>query len=115
MSYTNNYEQLINIYTYSDYDYEEENDKIQIFKNSKNRINNLLVRKKQLFDKLDSSKLTYIKGGICDAYIKYGYPSLDQVVNDIQNTTDEEYTRLEKILKQLNKQQLIYDKNIIIS
>jgi hypothetical protein len=70
------------------------------------------VRKRQLFDKLNSRKLTYIRGGICDSFIKYGYPSLDEVIDDVQNTIELEDQRLEKLIRHLEKRRLIYDSKV---
>jgi len=77
-----------------------------------NANNKVRVRKKQLFDKLNSHKLTYVKGGICDSYIKYGYPSLDKVISDVQNLTDQEDQRLAKLLSHLKKRGLRYDSDV---
>lgn len=74
---------------------------------------NKSTRKKQLFDKLNSLKLTYIEGGVCDAYIKFGYPSLDQVVLEIQHITLQEEKRLNKLLIALKKHNLEYDPNVM--
>jgi len=67
------------------------------------------VRKRQLFDKLNSEKLTYVKGGICDSFIKYGYPSLEDVIQDVQTMTYHEDLRLKVLIKQLEKRRLKYD------
>jgi hypothetical protein len=74
--------------------------------------NRVKVRKLQLFDKLNSHKLTYIKGGICDSFIKYGFPSLDEVIDNVQNTTELEDKRLEKLIRHLEKRQLQYDSRV---
>jgi hypothetical protein len=72
----------------------------------------IIIRKKQLFDKLDSHKLTYIKGGICDSFIKFGYPTLDQVILDIKEMTLQEEKRLDKLLNALKKNGLKYDSRV---
>lgn len=71
------------------------------------------IRKKQLFDKLDSHKLTYIKGGICDSFIKFGYPTLDQVIMNIKELTLQEEKRLEKLLNVLKRNALKYDSRVL--
>lgn len=80
-----------------------------IIKYDKN--NKILLRKKKLFDHLDNEKLEYIKHGICDAYIKFGTPSLDVVVRDMQNLSEKKMTRLKKLLKKLKDEGEIYDEN----
>ena len=74
--------------------------------------NKIRIRKKQLFDQLDTLQLTYVKGGICDSFIKYGYPSLDKVINDVQQSTTLEDRRLEKLVKNLEKRGLKYDSRV---
>ncbi len=73
--------------------------------------NKILLRKKKLFDHLDNEKLEYIKFGICDAYIKFGSPSLEVVVKDMQNMSEKKMTRLKKLLKKLREDGEIYDEN----
>jgi len=75
------------------------------------RNNKIVLRKKQLFDHLSENKLEYISNGICDQYIKYGKPSLENVVDDIQNKTDRQTKRLLKLLKKLEKENEQYDPN----
>jgi hypothetical protein len=70
------------------------------------------VRKKQLFEKLNTHKLTYIKGGICDSYIKYGYPTLEDVISDVSSREEEEERRLQKLLNALKRKGLQYDPNV---
>jgi hypothetical protein len=73
----------------------------------------VLLRKKQLFDHLNDKKLAYVKNGICDAYIRYGTPSLETVIHDIQTNSDKHIERLKKLIKRLKKEGEKYDeKNI---
>jgi hypothetical protein len=53
-----------------------------------NKTNKILLRKRELFDQLSDKKLEYIKNGICDSYIKYGKPSLNDVINNIKTRTE---------------------------
>lgn len=69
----------------------------------------ILLRKKKLFDHLSDEKLEYIKYGVCDAYIKYGTPSLDVVVKDMQTKSSKKMIRLEKLLNKLRQEGEIYD------
>lgn len=87
----------------------EKRKKKTIIKYDKN--NKILLRKKKLFDHLDNEKLEYIKYGICDAYIKYGSPSLEDVVKDMQDISEKKMTRLKKLLKRLKEEGEIYDEN----
>jgi hypothetical protein len=80
---------------------------INYAKNSK-----VLLRKKELFDNLTDRKLEYIKDGICDSYIKYGKPSLEDVICNIQNKTEIEMKRLIRVIKRLKKEGEVYDENI---
>ena len=70
------------------------------------------VRKRQLFVELSSLKLTYIKGGICDSFIKYGYPSLNEVIDNVQTSTNLEDQRLETLMSHLKKLRLKYDPRV---
>lgn len=76
-------------------------------KNSK-----ILLRKKELFNQLDEKKLEYKKYGICDSYIKYGKPSLNDVIENIQTLTDKKLNRVLRLTKRLKKEDEIYDENI---
>lgn len=71
----------------------------------------ILLRKKKLLEQLDDNKIRYIKNGICDAYIKYGYPSLDDVVVDLQQKTEKQMNRYLRLLNRLKKEGEIYDEN----
>jgi hypothetical protein len=81
-----------------------------IIKYDKN--NKILLRKKKLFDHLDNEKLEYIKYGVCDAYIKYGTPSLEDVVKNMQCVSEKKMTRLKKLLKKLKDEGERYDEKI---
>lgn len=71
-----------------------------------------LLRKKELFDHLNDNKLEYIKNGICDSYIKYGTPSLNDVISDIQTKSEIQTKRLHRLIKRLKKEGEIYDENV---
>jgi hypothetical protein len=74
--------------------------------------NKILLRKKRLFNVLTMSKLEYKKNGICDSYIKYGKPSLNDVVSTVQIKTNNKISRLNKLLKKLKEENELYDENI---
>jgi len=72
----------------------------------------ILLRKKELFDHLSDKKLRYIKNGICDSYIKYGTPSLNDVISDIYTKSEIQLKRLERLIKRLKKEGEVYDENV---
>lgn len=76
-----------------------------------NNENNILLRKKELFEKLDNEKLNYIKNGICDSYIKFGKPSLDTVINSIHEKNNIKSKRLQKLINLLKEEGEEYDEN----
>jgi len=80
--------------------------KIRHLRNSK-----ILLRKKELFDELSDNKLEYKKNGICDSFIKFGTPSLNVVIQTVQEKTDSETNRLIKLIKRLKRENELYDKN----
>lgn len=81
-----------------------------IVKNDRNQ--KIIVRKKQLMDRLDSQKLTYVRGGICDSFIKYGFPSLEKVISDVEEMTKQEEQRLMNLITELKKIELRYDSRV---
>lgn len=72
----------------------------------------LQVRKRKLFEELSSVKLEYKENGICDAYIKFGKPSLEEVISNIQKRSDDELMRYQLLIYKLNKNNLIYDERV---
>ncbi len=72
----------------------------------------ILLRKNKLFEHLNDEKLIYVKNGICDSYIKFGTPSLKDVVNNIQNKSEKQIKRLRLLLKRLKEEGELYDENI---
>ena len=74
----------------------------------------LAFRKKILFDKLNRVKLQYIKNGICDSYIKYGKPSLSEVLINFQDKTNNEFNRLQFLIKKLKSRGIKYDERVKI-
>jgi hypothetical protein len=72
----------------------------------------ILLRKKELFDHLSDKKLRYIKNGICDSYIKYGTPSLNDVISDIHTKSEIQLKRLERLIRRLKKEGEVYDENV---
>lgn len=73
---------------------------------------NAKIRKEKLFKKLAEEKLQYQKNGICDAYILHGQITLDDVVNTLHQKQIEYNKRLQKLIKILDKNNLVYDQNI---
>jgi Zn-finger nucleic acid-binding protein len=55
--------------------------------------------------------MEYKKNGICDAYIKFGYPELNDIVQTIQTKSEIEMSRLSKLLRRLRKEDEEYDEN----
>lgn len=76
-----------------------------------NKTNKILLRKRQLFNQLSDKKLEYIKNGICDSYIKYGKPSLNDVIDNIQSKTEAKARRLNMLLIRLHNENEKYDEN----
>lgn len=75
------------------------------------RNSKVLLRKKELFNELSDNKLEYRKNGICDSFIKFGTPSLNVVIQTVQEKTESETNRLIKLLKCLKRENELYDKN----
>lgn len=69
-------------------------------------------RKKKLFNELSMLKLDYVRGGVCDSYIKFGYPPIDEVIERMTICTREEEQRLDKLLKVLKNNNLLYDSRV---
>lgn len=84
----------------------EHNFNISVISNSK-----LKLRRKKLISKLSDRKLKYIENGICDMYIKYGKPSIDVVINDIENNDRKKNNRLLELMSKLNEIDFEYDSN----
>src|SRR5437868_1930761 len=72
----------------------------------------IMSRKKELSEQLRDRKLEYIKNGICDSYVKYGIPSFEYVINDIQTKTENQLKRLTKLIERLKKEGEMYDERI---
>lgn len=87
------------------------NEQINIKDISYTNNSKIKVRKKRLISKLSDKKLKYTKNGICDMYIKYGKPSIDDVINDIENSNRKKQNRLLELLSRLNELELNYDNN----
>jgi hypothetical protein len=68
-------------------------------------------RKQELCSILNDEKLEYEKNGICDSYVEYGTPSLDNVVIKIKKKTHDTTDRLCKIINELKKIGEQYDEN----
>ena len=70
---------------------------------------NVKIRKEKLFKKLAEEKLQYQKNGICDAYIKHGRISLDEVISVLLQKQIQHNKKLQKLVKTLDKNNLSYD------
>lgn len=83
-----------------------------VFKTNNTSCSNVMERKKKLIEKLNEMKIEYIKGNICDVYIKYGYPDIDDVIKDITKTHQKKNKRMYKLINKLKKNGLEYDETI---
>lgn len=72
----------------------------------------VLLRKKRLFDELNNERLEYRQNGICDAYIKFGKPSLEEVIDTVQKKSEKEMKRLRALIRKLKKEGEVYDDSI---
>lgn len=79
--------------------YEEDNERI-------------LLRKRQLFDQLSDNKLEYTRNGICDSFIKFGTPSLNTVIEDVQKKSEVQTKRLKRLIRRLREEDEIYDEHV---
>lgn len=66
----------------------------------------------KLMKALVDARLEYRKNGICDKYIKFGFPSIEEVINELQKRTNNEERRLKRLIKKLKKKNLQYDRNV---
>ena len=69
-------------------------------------------RRKRLFNELSMLKLDYVRGGICDSYIKFGHPPIEDVIKYMTMSTQEEEQRLEKLLEILKSNNILYDSRV---
>jgi len=84
--------------------------KTQIKYNNKENV--ILSRKKELINHLSDNKLEYVENGICDSFVKFGKPPLKTVIETVQKNTNLQTMRLIKLMKQLKKENELYDDNI---
>jgi len=70
------------------------------------------VRKKQLFETLETEKLQYIENGLCDQYIRFGLHGIENVVRQIKDREMVEEKRLIRLLREIKKTGTNYDQNI---
>jgi len=82
-----------------------------VIKYAKKTNNKFLLRKRQLFNQLNDEKLEYTKNGICDSYIKYGKPSLGDVIDNIKLKADAKSKRLDRLLMRLRTEGEMYDES----
>jgi len=77
----------------------------------KNNFKKILTinRKIKLLEELNEKKLTYKKGNLCDAYIKYGSPSLEHVINTLYTEQINTNNRLHLLIQKLKKHNLQYN------
>jgi len=69
-------------------------------------------RRQMLMDELSMRKLDYVRGGVCDSFIKYGRPSLDEVIEMCIRSTMQEEKRLTILISNLKQNDLIYDDRV---
>lgn len=72
------------------------------------------LRKKELFDKLKENKLEYKKNSICDAYIKFGSPNINEVIDILLKNQLDEINKFIFLINELNKRNISYDSRIPI-
>ena len=73
---------------------------------------NQLQRKQQLFKILKEYKLEYKKNSICDIFIKYGIPKLQDVINVLEKENINTISNLKLLSKELTKLNLKFDKKL---
>jgi prolyl oligopeptidase PreP (S9A serine peptidase family) len=77
--------------------------------NIRNIESKIIIRKKKLIDTLLEKKLKYTRNGLCDMYIKYGKPSINDIIDDIEKRDRLKQKRLLKLISRLNKLDFEYD------
>ena len=77
----------------------------------KNNINQLR-RKQELFKTLKEYKLEYKKHSICDIFIKYGIPKIQDVINILEKDNIDTISNLTYLSIELNKLNLKFDKKL---
>jgi len=82
-------------------------------KNNNNNIENKRYdRKKKLFKTLKDYKLEYKKNSICDIYIKYGMPKIDDVIDILEKNNLKNISNLTILTNELTKLNLKYNKKL---
>lgn len=69
-------------------------------------------RKNDLILILKEKKLQNVKSNLCNAYVKFGYPTLEYVVMDLEKKHNEKNNRLHFLIKKLKKIGKEYDEKI---
>jgi len=74
----------------------------------------IILRKKNLLEKLNERKLEYKENsdGICDTYIKFGLSNIDDVIIKLEKRDNLRSKRLTELLKKLRDENETYDSNI---
>ena len=72
----------------------------------------ILIRKKELYSTLSDEKIQYIKNGICDSYILYGKPTLENVIDTMKVKNSTKMKRMSLLLKKLQEIEEEYDENV---
>lgn len=70
------------------------------------------IRRSNLLKYLHDNKITYKRSCISDAYIKYGSPNFEFVINFIEQQQTEQTERYVKLIKLLNKHNITFDEKI---
>jgi hypothetical protein len=70
------------------------------------------IRKKEIESVLKEYKLENIKPSLCSSYIKYGIPSIENIVSIFQKEQNKKEKRLFNLIKELKKNGKEYDENI---
>jgi hypothetical protein len=70
------------------------------------------LRENQVKNALNEYKLENIKPSLCKSFIKYGVPTLENIINLFKNEQNNKEKRLCKLINKLEKEGKDYDENI---
>lgn len=72
----------------------------------------VFLRKKTIQEKLAEKKLDYVKNGVCDSFIKFNTPKIEEVVEKIEKNDEKKIKRLTRLVKLIKEKGEIYDEKI---
>lgn len=84
---------------------------VSVRKNHKS-VSNRKLREIKLMDKLQEEKLDYVSHSICDTFIRYGMPELNEVIDTLKKNTMTKSENLIKLSNELSKNNIQYDESI---